>query len=396
MIKYPYSKPEVTKSDILEVKKVLDGGYLSQGEKIKEFEFELSKDFKSQNIIVCNSGTAALHLIYMALGLGPKAGLLTSPITFLATANAAKMCNAPVVFADVDCKSGLMTADTIEQALKKSKYKIKVITVVHLGGKLCDLESIAEVAKKYNCLIVEDASHSPGAVYHNKNFNKSKIESNRYSIASTFSFNAIKHIAMGEGGCVATNDSKIANKIRSLRSHGMLRNKEKFLYKQSENAPWYYEMHDLGWNYRADELSCALGLNQLKRLQKNITKRKTLVKYYLNELKDVKLIILPADAKSINKSVWHLYPILINFKKIGISRSKMIELLLKSGIQTQVHYIPLFLQPYYREKNISSYKGAMSYYESTLSLPLYVQLTKKDIIFISSKIKSIILNVNSM
>ena len=158
---------------------------------------------------------------------------------------------------------------------------------------------------------------------------------------------------MGEGGCVATNDSKIANKIRSLRSHGMLRNKEKFLYKQSENAPWYYEMHDLGWNYRADELSCALGLNQLKRLQKNITKRKTLVKYYLNELKDVKLIILPADAKSINKSVWHLYPILINFKKIGISRSKMIELLLKSGIQTQVHYIPLFLQPYYREKNIS-------------------------------------------
>jgi len=329
----------------------------------------------------------------MALGLGAKAGLLTSPITFLATANAAKMCNAPVVFADVDCKSGLMTADTIEHALKKSKYKIKVITVVHLGGKLCDLESIAEVAKKYNCLIVEDASHSPGAVYHKKNFNKSKIESNRYSIASTFSFNAIKHIAMGEGGCVATNDSKIANKIRSLRSHGMLRNKEKFLYKQSENAPWYYEMHNLGWNYRADEISCALGLNQLKRLQKNITKRKTLVKYYLNELKDVKLIILPADAKSINKSVWHLYPILINFKKIGISRSKMMELLLKSGIQTQVHYIPLFLQPYYREKNISFYKGAMSYYESTLSLPLYVQLTKKDIIFISSKIKSIILNV---
>jgi len=391
MIKYPYSKPEVTKSDMHAVNKVLQGGYLSQGEKIQEFEFELSKDFKSHNIIVCNSGTAALHLIYMALGLGPKAGLLTSPITFLATANAAKMCNAPVIFADVDSKSGLMTADTIENGLKKSKYKIKVITVVHLGGKLCDLESIAKVAKKYNCLIVEDSSHAPGAVYYNKNFNKNKIESNRYSIASTFSFNAIKHIAMGEGGCVATNDSKIANKIRSLRSHGMLRNKEDFLYKQSENAPWYYEMHDLGWNYRADEISCALGLNQLKRLQKNIIKRKKLVKYYLNELKDVKSIILPADDKCINKSVWHLYSILIDFKKIGISRSKMMELLLKNGIQTQVHYIPLFLQPYYREKNIHFYKGAMSYYESTLSLPLYVQLSKKDITFISSKIKSIIL-----
>ena len=392
MIKYPYSKPEVTKSDILEVKKVLEGGYLSQGEKIQEFEFELSKTFKSQNIIVCNSGTAALHLIYMALGLGPKAGLLTSPITFLATANAAKMCNAPVIFADVDHKSGLLTADTIEHALKTSKFKIKVITLVHLGGKLCDLESISEVAKKYNCLIVEDASHAPGAVYCNKKYKKSKIGSNSYSIASTFSFNAIKHIAMGEGGCVATNDINIANKIRSLRSHGMLINKEKFLYKQVENAPWYYEMHNLGWNYRADEITCSLGLNQLKRLQKGINKRKRLVNYYLSELKDVDSIILPACAKSIDKSVWHLYPILINFKKIGISRSNMMELLLKSGIQTQVHYIPLFLQPYYREKNISFYKGAMSYYESTLSIPLYVQLTKKNIIFISSKIKSIIIN----
>ncbi|MDB3954948.1 aminotransferase class I/II-fold pyridoxal phosphate-dependent enzyme [Alphaproteobacteria bacterium] len=392
MIKYPYSKPEVTKSDILEVKKVMEGGYLSQGDKIQEFEFELAKNFKSQNVIVCNSGTAALHLIYMALGLGPKSGLLTSPITFLATANAAKMCNAPVIFADVDNKSGLLTADTIEYALKKSKYRIKVITLVHLGGKICDLESIAAVAKEYNCLIVEDASHAPGAYYYYEKSKKSKIGSNRYSIASTFSFNAIKHIAMGEGGGVSTNDLKIANKIRSLRSHGMLRNKEKFLYKQTDNAPWYYEMHELGWNYRADEIQCALGLSQLNRLQKGIIKRKKLVSYYLKELKDVDSIILPAYDKSIDKSVWHLYPILIDFKKIGISRSKIMELLLKSGIQTQVHYIPLFLQPFYRERNISFYKGAMSYYESTLSLPLYVQLSKKDIIFISSKIKSIILN----
>jgi len=392
MIKYPYSKPEVTKSDIQAVKKVLQGGYLSQGEKIKEFEFELSKDFKSQNIIVCNSGTSALHLIYMALGLGTKAGLLTSSITFLATANAAKMCNAPVVFADVDHKSGLLTAETIEQAIKRSKFKIKVITLVHLGGKVCDLESIAVVAKKYDCLIVEDASHAPGAIYHNKKSRKSIVGSNKYSIASTFSFNAIKHIAMGEGGCISTNDRKIANKIRSLRSHGMLRNDKQFLYKPKENAPWYYEMHELGWNYKADEVTCALGLNQLKRLQKGIIKRKLLVKYYLSELKDIESIILPADSKSINKSVWHLYPISINFKRIGISRSRMMELLFKSGIQTQVHYIPLFLQPYYREKNISLYKGAMSYYESTLSLPLYVQLNKKDISFISSKIKNIILN----
>ena len=392
MIKYPYSKPEITKSDILAVNKVLQGGYLSQGTKNQEFEFELSKDFESKNIIVCNSGTAALHLIYMALGLGPKAGLLTSPITFLATANAAKMCNAPVVFADVDAKSGLLTAKTIEQALKRSRYRIKVISLVHLGGKICDLEPIAEVAIKYNCLIVEDASHSPGAIYYSKKYKKSRIGSNKYSVASIFSFNAIKHIAMGEGGCISTNDDKIATKIRSLRSHGMLRRKNEFINKQIENSPWYYEMQELGYNYRADEITCALGLSQLKRLHKGILKRKTLVKYYLNELKDIESIVLPADARSLDKSVWHLYPILVNFKKIGISRGRMMELLLKSGIQTQVHYIPLFLQPYYKENNLSLYKGAMSYYESTLSLPLHVQLNKKDISFISLKIKNIILN----
>ena len=392
MIKYPYSKPEVTKSDIQEVEKVLKGGYLSQGEKLKDFEFQLMKEFKSKNIIVCNSGTAALHLTYMALGLGPNAGLLTSPITFLATANAAKMCNAPVIFADVDNKNGLLTPDTVERALKKSKYKIKVITLVHLGGKLCDLEAIAKVAKKYNCLIVEDASHAAGAFYSNKDSIKCEIGKNNYSIASIFSFNAIKHVAMGEGGCISTNDKEIATKILKLRSHGMLKNKNEYIFKPSDNAPWYYEMHDLGWNYRADEMSCALGLNQLKRLKKNIEKRKKLVKYYTNELKDINSVILPADASSINKSVWHLYPVLIDFKKIGISRTKIMERLLDKGIQTQVHYIPLFLQPYYREKNINYYKGAMQYYESSLSLPLYVQLNKKDISFISSNLKRVLFN----
>ena len=385
MIKYPYSKPEVTKSDIQAVNKVLKGGYLSQGEKILEFEYELCKIFQSKNVAVCNSGTAALHLIYMALGIGPKAGLLTSPITFLATANAAKMCNASVVFADVDPVTGLLTAETIERALKKSKYKIKVITLVHLGGKLCDLAKIEKVAKKYNCYLVEDASHTAGAIYQTKNGKVSKIGSNKYSIATAFSFNAIKHVAMGEGGCVSTNDSQIANKIRKLRSHGMAKKTSELIYKQKEKVPWYYEMQELGWNYRADEISCALGLNQLKRLHKGILKRKKLAKYYYNELKDEEIIILPADIKGIDDSVWHLYPILINFEELGFSRSKVMQELSKNGIQTQVHYIPLFLQPYYREKNISLYKGALQYYKSTLSIPLYVQLNKNDISFISSK-----------
>ena len=157
-----------------------------------------------------------------------------------------------------------------------------------------------------------------------------------------------------------------------------------------ENAPWYYEMHELGWNYRADETSCALGLNQLKRLKKGIAKRRKLAKYYYNEFKYLDHIILPSDIKNINLSVWHLYPMLVDFKKIGMSRGHMMKELMKKGIQTQVHYIPLFMQPYYRDTKFSLYKGAIKYYESTLSIPLYVQLNKKDISFISSTIKSII------
>ena len=387
MIKYPYSKPEVTKSDIREVKKVMEGGYLSQGDKIEEFEFELAKNFKSQNIIVCNSGTAALHLIYMALGLGPKAGLLTSPITFLATANAAKMCNAPVIFADVDHKSGLLTADKIEHALKKSKYKIKVITLVHLGGKICDLESIAAVAKKYNCLIVEDACHAPGAFYTKIN----PVGSCKYSIASTFSFHAIKHIAMGEGGCICTNDKSLFNQVNIKRNHGIIRNKNFFKNTKEKKYKWYYEMQELGWNYRADEITCALGRSQLGRLEKNINRRKLLVDLYYKYLINVKNIELPLKS-SINYShAWHLFAIKINFLAIKKSRSEVMQELETYGIGTQVHYIPLYLQPYYREENIQKYQGANQYYKNTLSIPLYVQLKKSDISYISQKIKSTLL-----
>ncbi len=390
MIKYPYSKPEVTKSDINEVKKVLLGGYLSQGEKIHKFEYELSRYFDSKNAIVCNSGTAALHLIYMALGIGPKAGLLTTPITFLATANAAKMCNASVYFADVDHISGLLTADTIEKSLKKYKNKIKVITLVHLGGKICDLESISKVAKKYNCLIVEDASHAAGAEYYDKGGVSSKVGSNKYSIATAFSFNAIKHVAMGEGGCVSTNNKIIADKIKNLRSHGMLRQKNKLLYKPTEHAPWYYEMHALGWNYRADEVSCALGNSQLKRLDKNILKRNKIVNLYNKFLEENNYIVLPKIKSKKYYNAWHLYSISIDFKKIKITRGNLMNSLHKAGIGTQVHYIPLFMQPYYRDKKNKNFSGAIEYYNKTLSIPLYVQLKKKDIEFISFKLNKFI------
>jgi len=385
MIKYPYSKPEITKSDILKVTNVLRSGYLTQGKEIKIFESKISKKFKSQYTVVCNSGTAALHLVYSALNLGPNNGLLTTPLTFLATANAAKMCNAPVIFCDVDPLTGLMTAETIENALIKSKIKIKVITVVHLGGNLCNMKKILEVAEKYNCLIVEDACHAPGAFY-NKNL---PVGSSKYSVASTFSFHAIKHVAMGEGGCITTNNLKLYKNILLKRNHGIERDRKNLKFMPEKNALWYYEMNDLGWNYRADEMTCALGCSQLTRLEKNINRRRSLVNYYYKYLKDEKWVELPIKN---NFNVWHLFPIKINFKKLGKSRGEVMKELEGYGIGSQVHYIPLYMQPYYKEKNFKKYKGANEYYKNTLSIPLYVQLKKSDIFYISQNIKNILVN----
>ncbi len=385
MIKYPYSKPEILKEDIESVKKVLNLGYLTQGKKIIAFENYLQKIFKSRYAVVCNSGTAALHLVYSSLGLEKGFALLTTPITFLSTANAAAMCGASVVFCDVDPNTGLMTPDTVENALKKTNLNVKIISVVHLAGKVCDMEGIAKVAKKYNCLVVEDACHAPGAFYNLNN----KVGSCKYSVATTFSHHAIKHIAMGEGGSITLNSPSIMKKIIAKRSHGILRDKKKWQYKQEKNAMWYYEMHGLGWNYRADELSCALGLSQAKRLNKNIRERQRLVKLYEKYLKENKYLKLP-DFSDKRTHAWHLFSIQIDFNKLKKTRGYVMDKLIKYGIGSQVHYIPLFLQPYYRQKNISKFPGSIEYYNKTLSLPLYIGLNSEDIKYISMKLLKIL------
>ena len=298
------------------------------------------------------------------------------------------MCGAPVIFADVDPNTGLMTAETIENALSKSDIKIKVITVVHLGGRVCDLKAISKVAKKYNCLLVEDACHAPGAIINNQNDNY-KIGDCKYSVACTFSFHAIKHITMGEGGCINTNDHKIMSDVDLFRNHGMQKDSSNFINIPEKNALWYYEMHKLGWNYRADELSCALGLSQLSRLDENIEKRISIAKLYDDHLCNTKYIQLPPVEDYDKSNVWHLYPLKIDFISLKKSRGEIMQNLMSVGIGTQVHYIPLFMQPYYNSKE-KNFPGTMQYYLSTLSIPLYPNLSNNDVKFISSKIKKII------
>ena len=219
MITYPYSRPQVTSDDITAVKNSLKNQFLTGGNVIKAFEERISKEFNVKNSIVCNSGTAALHLIYMSLGLKKGDLILTSPVTFIATANAALMCGARVIFADVDPLTGMLTPESIEKELKRTKKSIKIITVVHLGGRLCDLENISKIAKKYGCYLVEDACHAPGISYKDSRKKSHKVGACKYSIASSFSFHAIKHVTMAEGGCVTTNNTKMAKLMRCKLNH---------------------------------------------------------------------------------------------------------------------------------------------------------------------------------
>ncbi len=391
-IKYPYSKPEILNRDIQEVTKVLRNGYLTQGKKIYEFEKEISKSFNSRYVSVCNSGTAALHMIYKAIGLNEKNGLMTTPITFLATANAARMCNAPVEFCDVDPETGLMTAELLEDALKNSQFKIKAVTIVHLGGRLCELEAISLICKKYKCILIEDACHAPGAEYLASDKNTHITGSCKYSDASSFSFHAIKHITMGEGGCITTNNEKIFNYANLMRNHCMQRGINNIKKSKNLSLPWYYEMEKLGWNYRADEVSCALGLSQLKRLKSNLKKRRFIAEYYYKNININNYFRLPHRNKNQLSNAWHLFPLSIDFIKLGKKRETVIKELNQYGIGTQVHYIPLFMQPYYKKNLKRKLKNALNYYYKTLSIPMYVQLKKTDLDYIISVLNKVLSN----
>ena len=296
------------------------------------------------------------------------------------------MCNAPLHFADVDPISGLITPQTLEQAFQRVKFKVKVVTVVHLGGNLCNLKELYKIAKKYDSFLVEDACHAIGANYSSSRKKSYPIGSCKYSIASTFSFHAIKNITMGEGGCITTNNFKLSEKIRLNISHGMIRDKAKMV-NPPKKASWYYQMQDIGWNYRASEISCALGLSQFKRINQIISKRVKIAKFYKKYIQKNKYINYPEMTHTPNKLGWHLFQLLIDFRKLGSTKENFIQYMKKKSIGTQVHYIPLILQPYYKNLYIKDcYKGALSFYEKTISIPMYTSLTENDVQYISEEI----------
>ena len=391
-MKFRYSRPYLTEADIAEVASVLRQPTLSQGPISEQLESELQRLFSVKHAVVCNSGTAALHLAYNAIGLGPKAGLITSSITFLATANAAKFCDAPVGFADVDPSTGNVTVETLEAAVNAVDFEVKAIAVLHLGGRPCEIAEIKEYANAIGASVIEDACHAPAAKYVNGCGEHLLVGSCAHSKAATLSFHAIKHITSGEGGVLLTNCDEMAKQARLFRSHGVTRNVAEMKSAEDADAPWYYEMHQLGYNYRLSEINCALCLSQVPRLIKNIERRQKIAELYHSHLGDLAAVRLP-DIELPNGAMhaWHLFAPAFDFDQIGKTRKQIMVELAGHGIGTQVHYIPLYRHPYYRKGySAMNFQGAETYYKMTLSIPMYYGLSDEDIEEISTCIRSVL------
>jgi dTDP-4-amino-4,6-dideoxygalactose transaminase len=307
--------------------------------------------------------------------------------TFLATANAVRFVGAEVVFADVDPVTGLMEAENLLEAIKSTEapHRIKATIPVHLNGQCADLQAISQLAMEHEIRLVEDASHAIGT-RHLANQVMIPVGSCQLSDMTAFSFHPAKTIAMGEGGAVTTNDRPLAEKIRLLRNHGMIRDPDARSAPVSEGSrgPWYYAMQELGFNYRASDMHCALGLSQLGKLDRFSEQRRELVEHYDKILAPNAPDLVPVGRTANCEPVWHLYPVLVNFGGLGTNRAQFMADLRSNGVGTQVHFIPVHTQPYYRDRyGDITLPGAETYYSNVLTLPLFPGMTLADVDHVS-------------
>ena len=385
----PYGRQAIDDADIAAVVEVLKSDYLTTGPKVPAFEAALAAKLGARFAISNSSGTAALHLACLALGLGPGDAAIVPSITFLATANAVRMVGAEVVFADVDPDNGLMRPEDLDAAFARAKaagLEVRAVFPVHLAGQCADMTSLKAIADQHDCAIVEDACHAIGAYHACGDGSAAAVGSCRLSDMAILSFHPVKTVATGEGGAVTTNDPALARRLERLRTHGMIREPQEFenpdmAFDQAGKAnPWYYEMPEIGWNYRLSDIHAALALSQLNRLDHFVEQRRALPRRYDDLLGDLDGTIQPIRRSRFSMPAWHLYSVLVDFDAAGVERAQVMNRLRAQGIGTQVHYIPVHRQPYYRRLNPGLVlPGAEGYYGRTLSLPLFVGMTQADV-----------------
>jgi len=431
----PYGQQWIDDSEIEEVVKVLKSDWITQGPKVKEFERALADYCGAKYAVVFSSGTAALHGAYFAIGLQKGDEIITSPITFVATSNAALFLGANVIFSDIEEETVDIDINLIEDKITE---KTKAIVPVHFAGQPVDMDEILDIAKRHEIFVIEDACHALGSQYRCqisdvrcqksdtggnsqeetdngqgtrdkglKTTDKEqrtkdgwiKVGSCSHSDMAVFSFHPVKNITTGEGGAVLTNTKDLYEKLIMFRHHGITKNPEKFVSKDSAFAPhakrhtlnadpWYYEMHYLGNNYRLTDFQCALGISQLRKLDNFVLIRREIVKWYNEALEDIEEIE-PIKEKDNRISAWHIYVIKLRLERLKKTRREIFDYLRSKGIGVHVHYLPVYWHPYYQKLGYK--KGlcpiAEGYYQRAITLPVFPSLKKTDIKRIIEAIK---------
>ena len=378
---YSYGKQTIDQGDIDAVVEALKSDWLTQGPKVQEFENALAQKFNAKYVSAVANGTAGLHLIGIALGWKKDDVVITTPITFVASANCIVYSGATPDFVDINENTYTLDINKLEEEVNryiKIGKQIKAVVAVDYAGHPSDWESLRILADKYNFQLVNDNCHALGAEY-----NGDLGYAVKYADIVNMSFHPVKHITTGEGGAVLTNNQILDEKIKMLRTHGITKDKK---YLGNNDGLWYYEMQMLGFNYRITDFQCALGSSQLKKLDRFVKRRNEIAKYYDMEFKNDERFIIPYSKANV-KHAYHLYPLQLNFDKLKISKKKFFEKMRENSIELQVHYIPVHMQPYYKKQfgfEEGDFPIAEQFYKNEVSIPIYPLLEDKDLSFIAS------------
>ncbi len=388
----PYGRQSINFWDVYEVVKQLRFHSLTQGQKTLNFEQYVAEYCGAKYAVAVSNATAGLQIALKSLDLEENSTVATSPISFVASSNSILYNNLKPYFVDIDLENGNISIEKLTELLQGG-LQISAIVPVHFAGQSCNMSALKELATKYNFKIIEDAAHALGGQQEDG----SKVGSCKFSDLTVFSMHPVKSITSGEGGIITTNNKETYLKLLRLRSHGINKLDDRFVNQinsqtNGETNLWYYEMIQLGYNFRLTDIQSALALSQIKRLDRFVSKRRKIANQYFSLLRNFKHIKPLIQINEIEKSALHIFVLNIDFTKLNISRNQLMKKLRNKGIGSQVHYIPIPMQPYYRDLGFepSDYPNAMHFYNSTLSIPIFPKLKKRNVKKICAVLKEVV------